>query len=286
MTIAAERSKSVFRKTEKELLRLSSEHRAEAVHGFRTTTRRLQTLLGQLATGGQQKNKKLLKMLNRIRKSAGRVRDVDVQLEALRSLKLAEEPRRKTQLMQNLLDLRAQHEKRLRKLLKKDDIREIRKRLKRAEEATRFEDGSDPLAVARQLLASAHPGGGPIDEAALHRYRILVKRARYAAEFAPTSAESTKFLAELKRLQDALGKWHDWMTLTHTAVERIGDVNQSSLVAMLSNLTRGKFRHALAAVSAVETHKSISPRQPSKSDPARKSAAKTQPLDKQGGAAA
>lgn len=252
MTIAPERGKSVFRKTEKELLRLSSGHQPEAVHGFRTTARRLQMLLGQLATSGQQKNKKLLKMLNRIRKSAGRVRDIDVQLEALRSLKVPQEPRRKTQLMHNLLDLRAEYEKRLHKLLKKDDVREIRKRLNRAQQAARFEAGPDPLDVARQILKRANPGSRPFDEATLHRYRILVKRARYAAEFAPKSPESTRFLAELKRLQDALGTWHDWLTLTNTAIQELGEVNESSLVAMLINLTRGKFRHALAAVSATQ----------------------------------
>lgn len=286
MTIAAERGKSVFRRTEKELLRLSSEHRAEAVHGFRTTTRRLQTLLGPLATGGQEKNKKLLKMLNRIRKSAGRVRDIDVQLDALRSLKVPQEPRRKTQLMQNLLDLRAQHENKLRKLLKKGDIREIRKRLKRAEQALRLESCSDPLRVARRMLASANLGSGVIDAEKLHRYRILVKRARYAAEFAPKSAESTKFLAELKRMQDALGNWHDWLTLTHTAVERLGDVSESSLVAMLSNLTRGKFRHALAAVSAARTQDSGSPAKSEKAPSIRKPGSKTKLADRQSSAAA
>jgi CHAD domain-containing protein len=63
-------------------------HHSQAVHGFRPTTRRLETLLAQLVRDGSRKNKKLLKMLNRIRKSAGRVRDVDVQLQALGSLKI------------------------------------------------------------------------------------------------------------------------------------------------------------------------------------------------------
>src|ERR1700758_1540403 len=93
MAISAERGKSIFRKTEKELLRLSSGHRAEAVHGFRTAARRLQTLLEQVVADNNRKQEKLVKMLNRIRKSAGKVRDIDVQLEALRSLKVPQEPR-------------------------------------------------------------------------------------------------------------------------------------------------------------------------------------------------
>ena len=253
MAIAADRGKSIFRKTEKELIRLSSGQQVDAVHGFRTTTRRLQTLLEQLATGGNRKHKKLLKMLNRIRKSAGKVRDVDAQLDALRSLKVPQEPRRKTQLTQSLIEIRARHEKKLRKLLTKHDIREIRKRLRRAALSVRFDSGPDPLALARQMLRTVALPKGPVDEETLHRYRIVVKRARYAAEFAPRTNESTQFLAELKRLQDALGRWHDWLTLTHTALERLGDVNQSSLVAVLYNLTRGKFRHAVAAISSAKT---------------------------------
>ena len=62
MTISAEHGKSIFQKMENELLRLASDDHSEAVHGFRTTTRRLETLLGQLVPGSR-KNRKLLKML-------------------------------------------------------------------------------------------------------------------------------------------------------------------------------------------------------------------------------
>lgn len=252
MAISAERGKSIFRKTEKELLRLSSGHRAEAVHGFRTAARRLQTLLEELVVDNHRRHKKLLKMLNRIRKSAGKVRDIDVQLEALRTLKVPQEPRRKTQLVQVLIELRARHERKLHKLLKRQDVRDVRKRLRRAEGSVVFGSNCDPISVARQMLDSVSVPQGPLDEETLHRYRLVVKRARYAAEFAPKSAESTRFLAGLKRLQDALGCWHDWLTLTQTATDRLGDVRESSLVAVLHNVTRGKFRHAVSAVTAAK----------------------------------
>lgn len=250
MAISAQRCKSIFRKTTKELVRLASGHDTKAVHGFRTSARRLQILLEQLVSEKDHKKKSLLKALNRIRKAAGKVRDVDVQLEALRSLKTPQEPRRKTQLIQSLIELRAQHEKRQRKLLKKKDIRDMRKRLNRMESSLRFDSNRDPLSIAKQMLTSVPVPRGSVDEEALHRYRLAVKRARYAAEFAPKSAEVTQFLERLKRLQDALGSWHDWMMLTHTAMERLGDISQSSLVAVLRNVTQGKFRQAASAVSA------------------------------------
>jgi CHAD domain-containing protein len=250
MALASEHVRRVFRKMEREVLRLSSDRQAEAVHSFRTTSRRLETLLTGLVAARDRNQKKLLKMLGRIRRRAGRVRDLDVQLAALRSLKVSIEPRRKTQLMQRLLELRAQQEEKLGKLLKKTGLRELRKRLKRASATLKLKAGRDPLAVAREILSKVSITSDPVNDEALHRYRLAVKRARYAAEFAARSAEAGQFISELKQLQDALGNWHDWHTLTQTASEHLGELNQSSLVAALHNVTRGKFRQASTALSA------------------------------------
>jgi len=266
MSISSERSQLVFRKTERALVKLSYAQNVESVHGFRTTTRRLQTLLKQLLPERDRNQKKLLKMLDRIRKGAGRVRDLDVQLEALRSLKVPQEPRRKTQLMHGLIELRAKHEKKLRKMLTKAVIREIRKRLKRAAKELRTDTTRDALSVARSMLKGIGRPAGPVTEDLLHQYRMVAKRARYAAEFAPKSVDATQFIAQVKRLQDAIGNWHDWLTLTQSASKRLGDVNQSSLVAALHNVTGGKFRHAVAALSASSAlqtapHAPVSPEQ-------------------------
>ena len=250
MSIASERSQLVFQKMERALLKLSSGQDSESVHGFRTTSRRLQTLLEQLIPDRNRKQKKLLKLLDRIRKRAGKLRDLDVQLAALRSLKAPQEPRRKTRLMHSLIELRVKHERALGKLLTKEKIREIRMRLKRASKKVKPEAAHDPLTVARAMLAKVVRPAGPVTEDVLHQYRIAVKRARYAAEFAPKSAAAERFMAQLKHLQDAVGNWHDWLTLTKTATKRIGDINESSLVAALHNVTGGKFRLAVAALSA------------------------------------
>jgi len=252
MSIAPERCRLVFRKLERDLRKLSAQQ-PESVHSFRTTTRRLETLLVELLPQRNRNQKKLLKMLGRVRKRAGKVRDLDVQLAALRSLKIGQEPRRKTQLTQGLIELRAAQEKKLRKMLTKESSREIRRRLERVSKELRLNACRDPLAAAREILARATPPAGPLTEELLHQYRIQIKRARYAAEFAPKSAQTTQFTAQLQRLQDAIGHWHDWMTLTHTATEYLGGVNESPLVAALHNVTGGKFRQAVAALSAPPT---------------------------------
>lgn len=252
MAITSERGEVIFKKTEQALLTLRKGYRPDAVHRFRTTARRLQVLLEELMPTCARNEKKLLKALGRIRRRAGRIRDIDVQLTALRSLKVPLEPRRKTQLTQHLIELRLKHEQRLGKLLKKQDVAEIVKRLRRASKGAEVEASERALDVARRILGSVADGNTRVDEEAqLHCYRIAVKRARYAAEFAPKSEQAAKFIAQLKNLQDTLGRWHDWFTLTQTARQQLGEIHQSSLVAALHNVTRGKFREASRELSAM-----------------------------------
>jgi len=248
MPIAPKRSRVVFQKLEQDLVKLSSKPQAENVHRFRTGTRRLQILLGELSPKLDRNQKKLLKLLARIRKRAGKVRDLDVQLAALRSLKIPGQPRRKTQLVNRLIELRAQQEEKLRKAVDEDTVREIRKRLKRAGKNFNPEASRDPLTVATGMLEGIPRGDAPVTEALLHQYRILSKRARYAAEFAEPSAKAEQFIAGVKRVQDALGDWHDWLILTQTASEHLGEVRESPLVAELHNVTGAKFRHAVAVL--------------------------------------
>lgn len=258
MPISSEHVQRIFRKTGRELDLLSSEKHAKAVHGFRTSARRLETLLEEIAPRRDRHAKKLLKMLNTIRRRAGKVRDLDAQLEALRSLKVPQEPRRKTRLLQSLIELRLKREGKLDKLLHKEDIREIRKRFRQTQKGFDTNAARDPLAVARKLVASAIAAGdSSMDAEKLHCCRIAVKRARYAAELAEKSPAATEFIAELKRMQDALGNWHDWQLLTETAKRQLGEVNQSSLVAVLHNVTQGKFRQAVKTLSSPETRSSV-----------------------------
>lgn len=187
MSIASKRSQVVFHKLEQDLLKLSSKPRADNVHRFRTGTRRLQILLDALSPGLDRNQRKLLKLLGRIRKRAGKLRDLDVQLAALRSLKVPREPRRKTQLVNRLIELRGEQEKKLRKAVDDGTVREIRKRLKRAARNFSPEASRDPLAFARKMLEGISRSDAPLTEAMLHQYRIVTKRARYAAEFAEPS---------------------------------------------------------------------------------------------------
>jgi CHAD domain-containing protein len=262
MPVDTQRCRAVFQKLEGDLIKLGSKPSAKSVHGFRTDTRRVQILLAELSPKLDRSGKKLLKLLNGIRKRAGKLRDLDVQLNALRSLKVPREPRRKTQLVNHLIEVRARQEKKLRNSTGDQTIREIRKRLKRAAKRFKPDSARDPLSAAQSMLDHFHGSTAPLNEELLHEYRILSKRARYAAEFAAPAESAATFIEGIKRVQDALGDWHDWLTLTQNAGEYLGEVRESPLVAELHNVTGAKYRHAVAVLSQLRGQHAASARPP------------------------
>jgi CHAD domain-containing protein len=268
MPIDAKRSRTIFEKLDRDLLKISSKASVKSVHRFRTSARRVQILLAELSPALNRNEKKLLKLLNGIRRRAGKLRDVDVQLTALRSLKTPREPRRKTQLVSRLIELHAQQENKMRKVADDEAIREIRKRLKRAGKNFRPESARDPLDAAKSMIDGFLSAATPLNEDLLHRYRILTKRARYAAELATPSPSATTFITELKRVQDALGDWHDWLTLTQSARDQLGELRESPLVAELHNVTGAKYRRAISVLSQMRgkkaAHSRLQPQSPAR----------------------
>lgn len=262
MPISLRHCQFLLKKVERDLRKLSSDQGPKSVHSFRTSTRRLQTLVEEILPEQSRNQTKLVKMLMQVRKRAGKVRDVDIQLTMLRSFKMPQEPRRKTQLMHSLIDLRDKQEKKLRKSLTKDAVREARHRLQRSLKDLDVEAARDPLLVAREILSRVAKSDGAASAEVVHQYRILGKLARYAAELAAKSPQADELIAQLKRVQDAVGHWHDWLTLTQTAAGRFGDVHESSLVAALHNVTGAKFRQAVAALPGLQRAVTESPASP------------------------
>ncbi|MGC2181891.1 MAG: CHAD domain-containing protein [Terriglobales bacterium] len=240
-----ENTRATFRKLSRQLAKLAGRPAPENIHRFRTSSRRVEVLISDLAERRNGNDKKLLKLLARLRKKAGRVRDLDVQSAALRSLKIPEQAARKSQLMRTLAEERAQREKRLVKSLDKKTVAEIRKRLKRAAASLEIPENAEPLALARQRLNAVEVDQGAVTERTLHQYRIAGKRARYIAELADKDPEAKRLIALLNHMQDILGDWHDWVQLAESAEKLFGGVQQSALAALLRNVTRAKFRQAV-----------------------------------------
>src|SRR5206468_6606620 len=86
----------------------------ENVHKFRTDSRRIEALVSELAPqNGNQK--KLLKLLSRLRKKAGKVRDLDVQIAFLKELRVPDRQEHRAQLVESLEREQSRRKKKLEK---------------------------------------------------------------------------------------------------------------------------------------------------------------------------
>ncbi|HXZ32460.1 MAG TPA: CHAD domain-containing protein [Terriglobales bacterium] len=253
MAFDLKRSRLTFQNLDRELGKLAKKPAPERVHKFRTNSRRVEALLSEAAPKLRSNDEKLLKLLSRLRKKAGWVRDLDVQITALRGLKFPQANGHKSQLMDALIDERRQRERKLAKAFDRDTTAEVRKRLKRARRDLKIPPNADPLAVTLGKLRDLARNHAPLTEKTLHQYRVFGKRARYVAELAGNDSEAKRVVEQLKHMQDVIGDWHDWLKLTQRAEELVGSVRDSALVAMLRNITQAKFRLSLDAVAEIRS---------------------------------
>src|SRR2546427_442650 len=260
MPVDQARTRLNFEKLSRQLAKLKKKAAADNVHRFRTYSRRVETLLSELVPEAARNERKLVKLLGRLRKKAGRVRDLDVQIGALRSLKIPQEPGRKSQLLRALVEDRARREKKLLKSFDGNGAQEVRKRLKRTRKRIDIPANADPLSLAVQKIVQLNVEHPALTNEVLHEYRIAGKRARYLAELATKSPESEKFLERITRMQDVLGDWHDWLQLTERAEKLFKNVERSPLVAALRNVSRAKFRQGVAVLS--ETRVALADKKP------------------------
>ncbi len=256
MTVDNARSLALIRKLDQLLAQTHAKPQPERVHLIRTTARRLEALLETLGSGADRKECKLRKRLKRLRRKAGGVRDIDVQIAALRKLKIGREQERKARLMQALSEQRSQREQGLAKALADKNVQKVRKALHRwsagvsatakpepaASAAGARED--DAVAAPLRMISSLARQVRTLTPENLHAYRTRCKRIRYVAEMAGKVPEAKRIVGQLKRMQDAAGDWHDWQTLTQTAESLLSRALASGLVAALRNVTNAKFVQA------------------------------------------
>ena len=258
---------AVFQRMGQQIGRIAKTATPDNVHRFRTNSRRVEALVSEL-TPDNGNQKKLLKLLSKLRKKAGKVRDLDVQIAFLKELKVPDRHDHRAQLLEWLETEQARRQKKLAKSLDTATVQELRKRLRRAQSETQLE-GVDPMQLARKRLPN--PGTTPLSEKMLHACRIEAKRARYLAELAADSSEGKDFIQQLKTAQDAIGEWHDIMKLKERAEQMFGGVHDSPLVAVLQNISRAKFRRAtaalLSAIAALSVSKKTATSAPDRKQP-------------------
>jgi len=249
---SAEQGKRVFARLERYLDRVPKRADIQNIHRFRTNSRRAEALVSEFVPESASQ-RKLLKQLSKLRKKAGRLRDLHVQQAFLKELKMPDRLNHRAQLIERL---REEHELRVRKIgqsFDPDRLKKLRKRLRRARAEAKF-SAMDPLELAFKRLPKLESAA--LDEQQLHAARIAAKRARYLAELAGDNGEAKEFIEQLKKAQDEIGHWHDVLKLEQRAEKLFGGVHDSALVSALQNISGARFRratHALvAALSAIE----------------------------------
>jgi CHAD domain-containing protein len=253
--------RAVFQKLNRQLSKLANKPAAANVHKFRTYSRRVEALVEELVPSTKRKDKRLLKLFARLRKKAGKVRDLDVQIAALRGLKLPQEAGRKAQLLRVLSDDRTSREKKLEKAFDKQQVSQLRKGLKRSAARIDVPNTTEEL-LDRAMRPVLQLGANqrPLTEKRVHQYRIVGKRARYLAEVAGDDPHAKELIEQLKRMQSVIGDWHDWLKLTERAEEVFDGARSSALIAALRNITRAKYRQSLDVL--METRVALTPRKP------------------------
>jgi CHAD domain-containing protein len=245
----------VFDRMTRQIARVSKDAKPENVHRFRTNGRRVEVLVGNLSP--QDANtRKLLKRLSKLRRKAGKVRDLDVQIAFLKELKIPDRQNHRAILLDKLTDEQQKQSRKFVRSLDRAAMRKLRKRLRKAKTETNLSE-IDPLKVAFSRLPKT--GQWPLNEKNLHACRISAKHARYLAELCPDSVDAKLVVGELKKAQDEIGRWHDVLKLTERAQELFGGVRDSALVSALENINHARFRRAgsalhsaLKAISEIE----------------------------------
>jgi CHAD domain-containing protein len=248
-----DRTQALFNKLQRMCQRSSSGLKPETVHQLRTTIRRIETIVSATWPKPRRKENKLLKELDRIRRRAGKVRDLDVQMAALGSLRLESIARDRTRVMTFLEKERSKRERKLLKIFQEEVGAGLRKRLKRTAARLQHEPrpaqpstGADRvLAAALDKFAALVAQRPTLTESNLHEFRMDCKRVRYLAEMAGEGPRVAAVIEQLKRIQDSIGTWHDWVTLSATAEKILAHSGQVPLLSALRAGTRSKYLEAL-----------------------------------------
>ncbi len=234
--------------------RLADEVSPKSVHRLRTTIRRIESLVGFAGPNLGRKQQRALEQLADLRKRAGKVRDLDVQMGLLGAIANGSTASDRRVLADGLKRKRSRQVERLRSAIHKLQDSKFFAHLERIGEkisASVTEATGLPLDQARQqlsTLAAEFTSKQPIKPRFLHEVRIRMKMIRYLAESGDESADQQRFLDAIESAQDALGAWHDWEALAKTAEKQFGGRLNCPLLVEIRALLATRYSAATAAV--------------------------------------
>ncbi|MFL6429109.1 MAG: CHAD domain-containing protein [Acidobacteriaceae bacterium] len=89
-----------------------------------------------------------------------------------------------------------------------------------------------------------------LDKENLHDFRKGAKKARYVAESDDKDPAAQALAKAIKRVQDAIGEWHDWVVVAEESHEALGN-NGASLQAELETRAQHAYERALRVTATI-----------------------------------
>jgi CHAD domain-containing protein len=241
----------------------------EQVHDLRTHARKLATALHSLSLDSNGSQQRLLKGIKKLRKRAGRVRDMDVLTAKVCSVRAKDEQDCAVQLLEHLGNERRRQAKKLHSTVLKESA-PLKKGLRQTsydldklfQEGQPSEAGSEASGRAVQLASDlAIPPR--LNKQNLHPYRLKVKELRYVLQMGEKNGQGS-FVRDLGAVKDAIGEWHDWEELTGIANEVLDHGSGCPLLQKLKEVSETTFKEALALANKLRRHVKVSQRKESR----------------------
>ena len=253
MTLLEKRMRGLTRDLSGTVSKVTGKPAPKLVHRLRTTIRRIESLVSYSHPDLKKKLERNLEKMADLRKRAGKVRDLDVQIGLLDTLGNGSTVRDRKILAAILEKKRERQVKRLESFIKKIQESKFFSRMERiAVHAGVAKDR--PLAPLEEagaqlaVMASDFGAHNTLKPGRLHEARVTLKRIRYLAELAEESSAQKEFIRELKLAQDAVGEWHDWQELADTAEKRFSDRVNCALLREVRALLAARHSAAISAI--------------------------------------
>ncbi len=206
---------------------------AEAIHQLRTKIRRFEAQLILITQSRKLPEdhhdcRKLLRHLKRLRRSAGKLRDLDVQRHLITAHVIKGTARDQRMIGRSLKYRRDQQSVtflNLAQRLKPKVSEELWRLLSALSSAENLELPVNLVISSAQRWFTAR-SRSYVSEDHLHTIRKAAKIARYMCETVPGSAAAQQRIAsQFENIQDKGGEWHDWLEVTRTSRQILGRKN-------------------------------------------------------------
>jgi len=251
MPVDVDRIQKSVRKIRKFVKKAPTQPTPEQVHDLRTNTRKLESALHALSLDSNGDEQRLLKSVKRIRRRAGKIRDMDVLTANVCSVKVNSGGDCEVQLLEHLGAQRHKYAKKLHSTVLKESAVLKRTLQREVAELDALMEDSKPEQAAAQAgaraleLASQLTDPPRLNRSNLHPYRLKVKELRYVLQMAENNGQA-EFVKDLDEVKDSIGEWHDWEELIAIAADVLDHGSGCRLQQELKRISESKYEHALA----------------------------------------